>query len=110
MPPPSVFEDTGPPPPLWRGASTLAAVANVDQPLHGGGSFSLAAPHYCPICGIIATSEANLQVARCLDCAPWDLGTSLQPAVLRSISSYLNRQAVASPSVALPHCAEALVS
>ena len=63
MPPPSVFEDTGPPPPLWRGASTLAAMTNADQPLHGGGSFSLAAPHYCPICGIIATSEANLQVA-----------------------------------------------
>jgi hypothetical protein len=26
-----------------------------------GGSISIAAAHFCPICGIIATSEANLE-------------------------------------------------
>ena len=30
--------------------------------LHSGGSFSVAAQHFCPVCGIIATSAANLQV------------------------------------------------
>jgi hypothetical protein len=27
-----------------------------------GGSVSLAAQHFCPVCGIIATSQANLEV------------------------------------------------
>jgi hypothetical protein len=30
--------------------------------LISGGSFSSPAAHYCPVCGIIATSQANLEV------------------------------------------------
>ena len=29
--------------------------------MHSGGSFSVAATHYCNVCGIIATSQANLE-------------------------------------------------
>lgn len=29
-----------------------------------GGSVSLAAQHFCPVCGIITTSQANLEVSR----------------------------------------------
>lgn len=33
-----------------------------------GGSVSLAAQHFCPVCGIIATSQDNLEVRAC--CLP----------------------------------------
>lgn len=36
-----------------------------------GGSVSLAAQHFCPVCGIIATSQDNLEVPFC--CSPCNL-------------------------------------
>ena len=34
-----------------------------------GGSVSLAAQHFCPVCGIIATSQDNLEVPLCCLCS-----------------------------------------
>ena len=47
-------------------------------PLHGGGSISLAAPHFCPVCGIIATSAANLQVRSPTQCQVMGSKVSLE--------------------------------
>ena len=52
-------DEYGPNPPLPPHASNLSASS---YKLISGGSFSSPAAHYCPVCGIIATSEANLEV------------------------------------------------
>jgi hypothetical protein len=51
-----VYGPNPPLPPLDSGLSTSS------YKLISGGSFSSPAAHYCPVCGIIATSQANLEV------------------------------------------------
>ena len=52
----------------WEG---LRRAASARPPLApSGGSVSLAAQHFCPVCGIIATSQANLEVRPSPAC-PW---------------------------------------
>lgn len=47
---------------LSRAPSLPNVLSTGSFKLVSGGSFSSPAAHYCPVCGIIATSEANLQV------------------------------------------------
>lgn len=54
-----VVDENGPNPPLPPLGSN---VSGGSHKLMSGGSFSTPAAHYCPVCGIIATSEANLEV------------------------------------------------
>jgi len=51
-----VYGPNPPLPPLDSGVSASS------YKLISGGSFSSPAAHYCPVCGIIATSQANLEV------------------------------------------------
>ena len=45
------------------GGGGLRRAGSARPPLApSGGSVSLAAQHFCPVCGIIATSQANLEV------------------------------------------------
>ena len=47
-----------------------------------GGSVSLAAQHFCPVCGIIATSQDNLEVPACCLCShmPYTLNSPVSAA------------------------------
>ena len=54
--PEDVYGPNPPLPPMDSGVSASS------YKLISGGSFSSPAAHYCPVCGIIATSQANLEV------------------------------------------------
>ncbi len=53
-----------------------------------GGSVSLAAQHFCPVCGIIATSQDNLEVPPhfLLPCMLPEL--SMSPALLKALTPF----------------------
>ena len=44
----------------WCGADLSRSLSSLPPLIGSGGSLSLASPYYCPVCGVIATSEANL--------------------------------------------------
>lgn len=44
----------------WRSADLSRSLSSLPPLIGSGGSLSLASPYYCPVCGVIATSQANL--------------------------------------------------